>query len=87
MTRAGRVRPLPIAAMQSEDATFETFNSFIGGVLLVMRPHGVDRGDDREVGWNLTWQEVRGLVSLLRETVDDPSEGDVQGGDDENTGA
>lgn len=66
--RADR-RPL-IAGIRSDEATFETYNTDSGGVMLVMRPHGVPIGDDREVGWRLTLAEVDGLCMLLAETLE-----------------
>lgn len=67
-TVADRPRRRPIALVVSDEATFETYPSNNGGVMLVMRPHGVERGDDREVGWDLTPGEVVGIRDLLTET-------------------
>lgn len=61
----------PVAMMRSDEAMFETYHTDSGGVMLVMRPHGVEKGTDREVGWDLTWAEVEGLRTLLAETMPD----------------
>lgn len=66
-------RRSPIAMIRSDEAMFETFHTDGGGVMLVMRPHGVEKGDDKEVGWSLTWAEVEGFA-------------DVAGRDDARTG-
>lgn len=65
---------IPEATFDSAEATFESYEDHrpgTDGILLVMRPHGVPAhiGDEREVGWALTWAEVRGLRNLLSETV------------------
>lgn len=73
MNRAPTLRrPTPLALMVSSEATFEAFGDRAhGGVILVMRPHGVERGSDDEVGWCLSWDEVRGLARLLIEAAGD----------------
>lgn len=65
---------IPEATFVSADAAFESYEDRRpgrDGILLLMRPHGVPAlaGDEREVGWALTWAEVRGLRNLLSETV------------------
>ena len=65
---------IPEATFVSSEATFESYEDRrlgMDGILLLMRPHGVPAlaGDEREVGWALTWTEVRGLRNLLSETI------------------
>ena len=65
---------IPEATFVSSEATFESYEDRRpgkDGILLVLRPHGVPAlaDDEREVGWALTWAEVRGLRNLLSETM------------------
>lgn len=76
-------RRSPIAMIRSDEAMFETFHTDGGGVMLVMRPHGVEKGDDKEVGWSLTWAEVEGLQMLLAETMPEPDEFEFEVDDDD----
>lgn len=68
---------IPVATFASSEAAFESYEDIRpdkDGVILVMRPHGVPAlvGDEREVGWALTWSEVEGLCHLLSETLPTP---------------
>lgn len=67
----------------SEGAMFESYEDRRpgqDGIILLMRPHGVPAlaGDEREVGWVLTWAEVEALRMLLAETLDAVASAPVQ---------